>query len=91
MGLRNPFRFDVDARGTRLHRRLLARLARAQPGPRPRGHRPVVRDQRGRQLRLAVLLLAELPYIDFDFATRTSGAAVQLRRAGQRLATATPA
>ena len=27
-----------------------------------------------------------LPYIDFDFVTRTSGAAVQLRRAGQRLA-----
>ena len=87
MGLRNPFRFDVDRDDRRrLHGRLLAgrrpRRTRARAG-RPR---PVDGHRQAGQLRLAVLRHADMPYRDYDFATETSGRGVQLRRAGQRLA-----
>ena len=93
MGLRNPFRFEVNrTTGVRLRRRLLAgrRRGRTRCAGRPGTGAGWLVDKpattAGRTASTPTL-----PYIDYDFATKTSGAAVQLRTRRSTTRRTTPA
>ena len=60
----------------RLRRRLLAGRRRGQPAARPGGPRPLDADQASRRtIGWPYCVTPTLPYIDYDFATKTSGEA----------------
>ncbi|MET7422551.1 ThuA domain-containing protein [Dactylosporangium sp. NPDC005555] len=75
MGLRNPFRFDVDARGTVYIGDYSpdSRVSNPARGPEGTG-RWFATDKPG-NYGWPYCFSPDLPYIDFDFVTRTSGQA----------------
>jgi cytochrome c len=75
MGLRNPFRFSVDRRRGVVYLADYAPdapVAKADRGPAGTGKWVVLRN--AANLGWPYCATAELPYVDFDFATSTSGA-----------------
>ena len=88
MGFRNPFRFTVDPDDGlgALARTTAPTPARPTPTAAPRARSSTTCSRRRATTAGRTASATTSPYNDFDFATRTSGAEVRLRRAGQRLA-----
>ena len=88
MGLRNPFRIELDREtDAPVRRRLLAGRRRGRPG---RAGRPATASgwssSEPANYGWPYCATAELPYVDYDFATEHLRRAVRLRGPGQRLA-----
>ena len=83
MGLRNPFRFAVNRKNGDLYVGDYSPDADAgRPAARPGRPRPLDADQASRPTMAGrTAPRRQLPYIDYDFATKTSGAAFNCKRA----------
>ena len=86
MGLRNPFRIEIDPRTDAVLRgRLLTRRAHTRPRRGPAGQGSGSRSTKPANYGWPYCATAELPYVDYDFATGTSGEEFDCCRAGQRV------
>ena len=87
MGLRNPFRIEVDPETDALYVGDYSPDAdEADPTRGPAGHGKWTVVTEPGNYGWPYCATAELPYVDYDFATEESGDDVRLRRTHQRLA-----
>ena len=88
MGLRNPFRFAVNRNNGDVYLGDYSPDAgAAEPAARAGRPRPLDAHQASRRTTAGrTASTPDMPYVDYDFATKTSGRGVQLQRADERLA-----